>query len=304
MNKNSLDFNFYRSGTASARGEKGTPAPSTYFGAFRMVARDINTTCRNDRNTIENEIKELSATLNRNALFARRSELESAFNAVVHNKQEFLLRILDKLIDSKKEAIKQFTVTPPSADHITLIESAEKRIDSISETEWLMIVETVANNYQESALLHDIAEKHGKSYKLPYEPEQANADLDELRKRMKAEVIDHIGEDPSINMQMFFNHKDDSEIYGRLNELCVEFDELPVNLVENPIVELTNTEDLETRVNNARYTAYKANDKELWNQLVTVSFSIKEGINDNNLHEAERLISLVNAKYPDGVGDQ
>lgn len=302
---NRTDFNFYKDATQAAQGTKGNALPAASFGAFRMFARSVNQAIRNDYAEKEKQKASFKEELSSKRAQEKSLELDNIFKVMVTGKQDVLTRTLAKLENNTRNAVKKFALIPPTPEGIMKIENAEKRIDSISETEWLMLAEDVADNYQEAALLKSVAAKHGKDYDIPFEPGKATENLDNLVSMLKKEVIANIGEDPleHMNMATFFRHEPGVEsIYGMMNLYAEYFDTLPVATVTDVVAEMENADDLTARMKEARFIAWKNKANTLWEEFLSVDRDIqKNGLTDENTNKAEKLIRIVNEQYTNGA---
>ena len=305
---NKLDLQFFINASNAAKGSKGKSTPYTSFYAFRKFAASMNIALRHDWEEMEKEKAELRKTYVPKVVQEKGAALESVFNDAVKTKQAFLSDTLDRLTGNVERAYKKFAMIPPSAEKIQMIENAEKRIDSMSETEFIMLVENVSGNYQESALLHSIATKHGKGYNIPFEPEEAAKNLETLKKQLKEKVINNIGRDPveCLEMATFFRHEDGNTIYGQLNALSEYFDNLPIAIEEEkPIPALTDQKDLQDRLLKARQICWDKNAKALWEETITVNSEIQnKGLSEENITKAERIIRIVGELFPEAAGGE
>ena len=162
------NFEFYRKASESARaGYLKQANPGTSFAGFRLFAKGINESLVKDRKEFETKKTEILTKYN--AEYAREeiASLESALTTVINAKKETLHKVKDKLIADKRESIRRFTLEPPTERQLRIIDSVSRRIESVSDYEWNMVVAEVSSNYQASAILHDLATKAGKEYKIP-----------------------------------------------------------------------------------------------------------------------------------------
>lgn len=297
------DYQFFVTASETARAgfEKQTPAGAS-FSAFRLFAKGINQSLVKDREQLDKEKQEITSEYNPKKAGEKIAELESIFNKTVAFKQDNLRKILDRLITTKRSAIEQFTCTPPTDRQLRLIDSVSRRDGNISDTEWNMIVNECSSNYQASAILNDFAKNHGKDYALPFEPEEDLKDLDNLNERL-TRVVDHISEKPldaGLDIAEFFAHDDSrGETYGVINLLCEKFDSSSPAYVAESLVDLTDLADLTARLLEARGVAYHNGAKDLFGEIVKINMDIRDnGLNEDNLERAEKLIVMVNTLYP------
>ena len=298
---------FFQETSKSARTGYNKPSPSgSSFAGFRMFAKSIHKSLLHEREEMENQIEENSRSyINAGE---KNIELKSGYDKLVKEKQSVLTGVKNKLIAPRETAIEKYTVEPPTDKQMKLYNVAVLRIDTISDREWNMIVSECASNYQASALLRDLAEKHGKLYQIPFDPEEQLNKLHALSDSLDF-VIDHIGEDPYddtslLRMAEFFNYDPSRETYGQINILCEEFDSGASTYVPESIVELTDPADLYSRLMSARNVAYHNKAMDLFGEIVKVDMSIRDnGLNEENLTRAEYLINYINILYPEKVPD-
>jgi len=304
---NRNDFRFFTDATAAARGGNGKTTPHTSFRAFGNFARGINLSLRKDYEEFEKEKAEIREEYSPKKAQEKIAEKEAVFKVNVGGKVDFLTNTLDRLAGNVRNTLERFAMIPPTQEGILAIDTAEKRIDTMTETEFLMFVKNHAENYQESAYLQAIAKKHGKDYKLPFEPEEAINNLDKLVPLLKEQVIANIGKDPveHIEMRMFLEHEEGKPLYGQINPLVEYFDNLPIAVEDgDPIPELTNQKDLEDRLIKARQTCWYNNAKALWEEAVSIGSDIqRNGMTTENISKAERMIKIVNELFPEGKGN-
>lgn len=294
------DLKNYANRTATTRGN-GTP--TTKNGAFRLYLRNRNTALLNERaeiekakaENIENLSKKLAEEKNRDLDEIRANRLKIA--------QDQMLKIADKIDANLTHAINKLAMIPPRPEKVLMIENAGKRFDKISDTELNMLIASVADNFQESALLHSIAEKHGKDYDLYFTPEKANEYKDKLIRLYKEKVIPFIGDDAVEHFEManFFRYEDGKPLYGEINPLADYFDHLPIAVEdEKPIPELTNQKGLEDRLYEARQLCWSNHARALWEETISVGMDIqKNGLTTENIKTAEKLIKIVGELYVD-----
>ena len=214
-----MDFEFFKNATASA---KGSNEQSINFSALRNFAKNNNSALRKDYETMEKEISDMKENLSSKKVQEKTIALNEAMKAVVNGKKSILNSILEKQANRTRQAIEKFAMIPPSQEGILRIKTAEDRIDSMSDSELLMLIKASANNYQELAYLHSVAEKHGRKFDIPFEPGEANKNLDELVSHIRTDIIEHIDDDPKGNLTLgtFFNYKEGQTVYGVINNLC------------------------------------------------------------------------------------
>ena len=303
------DFSFFVKTSETARKgfEKQTPSGAS-FAAFRKFAKGINTSLVKDRKLYEQDTQEIRKKYLPRVADEKVAELKNAFMSTVSMKQDILRNICNRLISANENAIGQATITPPTDRQLRIIDSISRRDGNISDTEWNMVVSECSPNYQASAILNDFAEKHNKSYTLPFEPEKALQDLKILNEKLN-KVIDHISEDPitagNLDIAEFFAHDESrGQTYGVINILCEKFDTLAPAYVAESIVDLTDPAELTARLLEARGIAYRNNAKDLFNEIVRCDMRIRDnGLNEDNLKRAEELISIVHTLYPSNQGN-
>lgn len=309
MNTNNSDYRFYINASEAAKGTKGRMMPGTSFYAFRMFAKSMNESIRKDWAAKEAEKAEYAKDHNAKAIEKKFHDADTVFADYVTGKKEMLTRILDKLASNTQRAFEKFTMIPPRPESITKIDLADKRFDTMSETEFLLLAEDCASNYQESSYLQAVAKKHGKDYKIPFEPGEAKENLNLLVSIMKRDVIAHIDDDPVENLALgtYFAHKDGGEIYGYINLYSCYFDDLPVFVQDESdiIPELTDRADIENNLVAARKVCWENGLKSLWNDAVNIGYDIqKNGLTLDNITKAEKIITVVNEMYPSGDDEQ
>lgn len=298
-----MSFDFFKKTSESARAgfEKQSPA-GTSFAGFRKFAKSINESLMNERKQIEEKKEENRRTYSVKVAGEKNLELDSSYKALANGKKEVCLRVLDKLIESKKSAITQYTLTPPTDKQLRLIDSLSRRIGSVGDTEWNMVVAEISTNYQASAILNDLAKKNGKDYSIPFTPDEQLEHLETLKTDLK-EVINCIEQDPldaGLKIATFFNYTPDRGIYGLTNLYAEELDSIAPAYVAESIADLTDPADLSARLLEARNTAYRNKANDLFTQIVRTTMSIRDdGLNDDNLHRAEELIAMVRTLYPE-----
>lgn len=291
---NSYDFHKNTSEAARTGYERQTPTGAS-FEAFRRFARTINSSLMEESRKLDQERKELAKTYATPVAKEKISVVESAFQNSVKGKQVELGRILDRLIDAKRNAIVKYTTQPPTDRQLRLIDAMSRRAGDISATEWSMLVSEMAGNYQASALVLQIAKENGKPYALPFDPDESLQKLSILNDQLKR-VVEHIHEEPLTAGYESAEFLEDSPD-GKIPSLCAEFDSISPSYTAESMVELTDPADLEERLLKARGTAFRK-DRTLFNEVVTAHLDIKEnGLNDDNLGRAEKLISLVSTLY-------
>lgn len=301
---NKSTLNFFKNGTESSKTEKHYSSPYTNCGALRSFSQSINIVLNKDRKAIDEEIAEASKKLNSEALKEKNIELNEAFTASLKGKQNILGNVMSKLIANIQKAGKKHFMLPPTPEGILEIDTVDKRFDSLSETELLMLIEKHSDNYQESAYLQSVARKHGKDYNLQIEPNEFFENLKKYEELFRHEVIERISDDPENNLTLgtFFNYKEGKPINGYLNYYADYFDSLPVYVddEESIIPELTNKEHLQSQLINARQTCWKHNLKSLWEDAVLINRNIQEkGFTIENISKAEKIVKVVNEMFPD-----
>ena len=302
---NRYDFNFYRHATAAARNSDNKATPYTSFYAFRMFADTLNAVLRNDFKAKEKEKAGYKEELSSKRVQEKSLALDEAYNSSVKGKQNKLTEILDKLAGNIRDAYERFTMIPPSPEGILRIENAAKRLDTMTETEFLLLAKAASNNYQETALLQSEARKHGRDYNIPFEPEEAKENLDKLVKLIKENVIDNIGESRSEHYEManfFLNNKDaEGYTYGKINPLVEYFEALPIYIADADIIpELVDKDNLQGRLVKARQICWENNQKALWEEAVHVGIELQnKGLNTESISKAEKIIKIVSEMYPD-----
>ena len=102
-------------------------------------------------------------------------------------------------------------------------------------------------------------------------------------------------------MAQFFNYQDNGKAYGIINQIMEYYDNVPVDIDgEQPIYELTDKEELQSRLLKTRQTLWDNNAKALWEVSVQIDSDIKNnGLNEDNLIRAERMIKVTNELYAD-----
>lgn len=309
MNNKEFDYNFFKTASEAAR-QKTERTPYTSFSAFRKLAMTMNIALRSEWKAKEEKKAKMREELSSKRVQEKSQELEDAFKQSEKEKQEKLTQILDRLSGNIKNAYERFAMIPPSPEGILKIENAAKRFDTMSETEFYLLAKSSAGNYQELALLQAEAKRHGKDFDIPFEPSEAEENLNDVVSMLKEKVIANIGKDLTdsgcMEMANFFYHEDGKKAYGLINPLTEYFDNLPVYVPDSTeiIPELTDMNMLQGKLANARQICWKNNHKALWEEAVHVGSELQNrGMNTESIAKAEKIIKIVSEMYPDGDGN-
>ena len=231
--------------TAAAMGEYAKLSPKNVdkglmLSELRHKASEAFTKLKDERETMKSELakkKEIYST----DYFARfESEAKSAYAESVRNTKRELRENLEKIIAAKQNRLAEITMKAPSAEQLALLQTFSLRTGNIGDAEMEMLISATVDCYQALAAAKSLLEAHGKTFAMPFDPNERKTALDDAAKRIGAAIDDLDRDDADFSSREFFQY---DGYAGFFTDLCEELDSDPSTAVTMP--ELTILERLE-----------------------------------------------------------
>ena len=231
--------------TAAAMGEYAKLSPknvdkSLTLSELRHKANKAYLEINSARETMDAEIAKNKSVYHPDVVAKMESEAKSAYNETVRNIKHELRTRLDAVIDAKYQKLAEFTMKAPSAEQLSLLQTFALRTGDVSDTEMQMLIAAVISNYQASAAAKSLLEAHGKTFSLPFNPDERKKKIDEAKARISDSIRDIDDDRAEFTTKEFYAF---DGYGGYITDLCEELDSDPSTAVTMP--ELTILERLE-----------------------------------------------------------
>ena len=116
-------------------------------------------------------------------------DLRKTYDDEVKSIQSKLSDKLAAALDAKRNACRKYTMIPPSADQLALLQTIQLRgVENIPEEEWNMMIQTLAGNHQAAGVLESLAKDSGKEFKAPFSAADALRDLENFQNRAEIAI--------------------------------------------------------------------------------------------------------------------
>lgn len=193
--------------------------PGTSFAGLRRYAQNLRTASLQKKAVMDDAIKEIQAVYTATAAAPKIKSIRDEYSAEVSGYKHTLTDALESIVNRKKEAVRDFSMKAPSEDILHIISSLNLRDKgSISETEWSYIVDATRGNYLAMRMLEGIATRQEIPFSVPFTPDQAVKDIDQLADivRMAINNIDTPDGNVSNSMVIRFYNYDGQD--GRIED--------------------------------------------------------------------------------------
>lgn len=158
----------------------------TSFGGFRKYAQNLRKAILIKKDELDKSVDELKTAYSSSVYDPVVKDLTGKFNEEVASLRESLTVVFDRICNEKRDAVKRFTMVPPSDDVLKLVNAFSFRDKAdISDTEWSYLVSVAGDNYQALRMVQKLANDCERPFSLPFTPDDTLKKIDKL-----VEIID------------------------------------------------------------------------------------------------------------------
>lgn len=280
------DFAINATGKAEEvyRAIKVEPADKSEVGYLRNVIKGFRNGLLSKRTEIESRKEENRKQYSEVRAGELNKELDDSFSETVEQVQNVLIDYTNKLMDAKRKAVQEFTMTPIPEKSIQMINSYRLRdLEKVSDLEWNYLLSNAGDNYQALRAIEKLYNDAGKTFIMPFTPDKTIKEIDSFSDIVLTAIkkdlcrdeteMSHSNSNRFLLMDGTDGHADDPMI----RECIRDLDGLASTIVPAKITVYKRLED-------ARKLAYNNSNMDLYDQIT--SFISR---NENELRTPEEI---------------